>query len=500
MTRRAELIVEAPPEKLLRLRDLRRQAAEQAQRDAARYISDPSGWAEARLGRFLWSKQREIGQSVVEHRYTAVHSAHSTGKSFDAATLGAWWIDVHAPGEAFFVSTAPSFPQVRAVLWREIARAHKAGGLVGRLNQTEWWINDEIVGLGRKPADYDPAAFQGIHARYVLVVIDEACGVPRNIWDAVDTLVTNDDCRVLAIGNPDDSASHFAEVCKPGSGWNPIHVDGLESPNFTDEEIPDDLRPLLLSKAWVEERKERWGETSPLYVSKVRGLFPEDSDDGVVRASRVAYCRRAGQEHPPDDLMPVELGVDPAGGGDIGVIRERRGVKAGRVWRDHSSDTTVLTGLIVRAINETGATKVKIDEGGLGQPIRDRLRELRREGVHQAEIIGVNFGGASSRPKQYPRFRHQLWFEVGRQLSEDGAWDLSDREVDDDTIAQLLAPQWHLDSAGRTVVEDKDETRKRIGRSPDDADALLLAFLETHTEVTTSVGQMAQARIPVRSR
>ncbi len=448
------------------------------------YLERPNAWARDRLGRHLWSKQREINRSVVEHRYTAVHSAHDVGKSFDAATLTGWWIDTHPPHSAFVVSTAPTFPQVRAILWREIGRAHKLGGLPGRVNQTEWWLDDEIVGLGRKPADYDPAAFQGIHARYVLVIIDEACGVPRAIWDAVDALVTNQDCRVLAIGNPDDPTSHFANVCKPGSGWNVIHVDGLESPNFTDEPVPGDLRPLLLSRQWVEERRERWGEDSPLFIAKVRGIFPPDDEYGVVPASKVAHCRRPGQEHQPEDFYPIHLGVDPAAGGDWTSIRERRGVKAGRVWRDHSSDLMTVVGLVVRAIEETGATHVKVDEGGLGIGVRDRLRELKREKVHAAEIVGVNFGSASTRKKQFPRLRHQLWWEIGRELSEQNAWDLSD--VDDDTVAQLIAPKWQLDSAGRTVVEDKDDTRKRIGRSPDDADALLLAFYDPASAIVVA--------------
>jgi hypothetical protein len=37
---------------------------------------------------------------------------------------------------------------------------------------------------------------------------------------------------------------------------------------------------------------------------------------------------------------------------------------------------------------------------------------------------------------------------------------------------------WDLDPAGRRKVEPKEETKEKIGRSPDDADALLLAYLE----------------------
>jgi hypothetical protein len=44
----------------------------------------------------------------------------------------------------------------------------------------------------------------------VLVIIDEAGGVPKSIFDAVDALATNIEVRVVAAGNPEDPASHFA--------------------------------------------------------------------------------------------------------------------------------------------------------------------------------------------------------------------------------------------------------------------------------------------------
>lgn len=244
------------------------------ERGHGRYVDDPLGFICGPLGEELWSKQREIAEAVRDHRHVAVRSAHDTGKSFIAARVAAWWLSVHEPGEAFVVTTAPTFAQVRAILWREIRRAHQRGDLPGRVNQTEWWIDGEIVAYGRKPADYDEHAFQGIHARYVLVILDEACGIPRSLWTAVETLATNEHSRVLAIGNPDSPLSQFKRICEDGSGWHVIHVDGLASPNFTDEPISDSLGELLLSRTWVEERRHDWGEDSALWSSKVRGRFP----------------------------------------------------------------------------------------------------------------------------------------------------------------------------------------------------------------------------------
>jgi hypothetical protein len=266
-----------------RMAGLRLSSQKEAGARYARYVDDPVGFVREVLGEELWSKQREIAESVRDHRHVAVRSAHDTGKSFVASRLAAWWLSVHAPGDAFVVTTAPTFAQVRAILWREINRAHRKGKLVGRVNQTEWWIDKEIVAYGRKPADYDEDSFQGIHARYVLVILDEACGIPGSLWTAAETIATNDGCRVLAIGNPDTPLSQFKRACEPGSGWRVIHVDGLQSPNFTGESVPESLRALLLSPTWVEERRADWGEDSALFQSKVRGEFPAVPQGQVYR-------------------------------------------------------------------------------------------------------------------------------------------------------------------------------------------------------------------------
>lgn len=438
------------------------------------YATDPVGWMTTKLEAVLWSKQCEIAEALVGHRRVAVHSAHEMGKSYLAARIVAWWLDTHPPGEAFVVSTAPTAKQVRAILWRELRRAHTAGHLAGRLNQTEWWLNDELVAFGSKPADYDPTAFQGIHARYVLVVIDEACGVPEDIFRAAGSLAGNEHSRLLAIGNPDDPASYFATICKPGSGWHSIHVDGLQSPNFTGEAIPAELRDLLLAPIYVQELRDEVGEDSAVYISKVRGLFPENTTDGVVPLSWVRACQRLEEAADAAALLPNELGMDVGAGGDETVLRHRRGPVAGLSWRKRTPNWADAVAFVLDAIAATGATRVKVDSIGIGWGVVGRLKELRAEGKHSAEIIAVNVGEASTQPEKFPKLRDQLWWEIGRELSRSQAWDLA--AVDDTTVAQLIAPTYSRDSAGRIKVEPKADTRKRLKRSPDDADALLLAF------------------------
>ena len=224
------------------------------QRTAAgheQYQDDPVGFVTDVLGAHLWSKQREIAEAVRDHRHVVV---------------------------PFVVSSAPTFSQVRAILWREIGRAHRKGRLRGRVNQTEWHMpvrgGEEIVAYGRKPSDWHEDAFQGIHARYVLVILDEAGGIPRSLFTAAETITTNEHSRVLAIGNPDHPGTQFQQITQ-SPDWRVIQIDGLETPNFTDEAVPDELRGLLLSKTWVVERGREWGVDDPQFISKVRRRFPQ---------------------------------------------------------------------------------------------------------------------------------------------------------------------------------------------------------------------------------
>ncbi len=441
------------------------------------HARDPVGWVKGRLSQVVWSRQRQILESIRDNRKTAVPSCHGVGKSWTAALAASWWLDTHDPGSAFVVTTAPTFRQVRAILWRYIRRVHKVGKLPGRVNQTEWHLGDELVAFGSKPADHDESAFQGIHAPHVLVIVDEACGVPEQLWVAADALTTNTGCRILAIGNPDNPASHFRKVCSGGSGWTVISISAFDSPNLTGEDVPPNVAQALVSREWVEEKKREWGEDNPLYLAKVLGQFASDHPNQVVRQSDVSKCRLVPDESPADDaLLPVELGVDVGGGGDETVIRERRGRVAGREWRALTDRPEQIAPLVLAAIRETGATKVKVDSIGIGFGVIGELRNAAGRGEHRAHIDAVNVAEKSSEPDKFINLRAELWWELGRGLSEHGAWDLSTMENADATVAQLLEPRWDVDAKGRIRVEKKDDVRSRLGRSPDNADALLLAF------------------------
>lgn len=464
-----------------------------------KWRKNPAGWLVERARAETWSKQREIIQSVRDHHNTAVHSCHEVGKSWIAAATAAWWLDTHPIGEARVVTTAPTQAQVEAILWNEINGFHERAGLAGRLNLTEWYFGNYLAGLGRKPSEHSPAAFQGLHARYLLLILDEAYGIPKNIWDGGSTLAANEHSRVLVIGNP-DGPGEFEEVCRADSGWNVIHIGAKDTPNFTGEPVSQRLGDMLIHPRWVDERRRKWGAESALFQSKCEGRFPTGGDPfAVIRYDWARACQLL--EFPPGS--PAEAGIDVGAGGDRTVIRERRGMRAGREIEFIDPDPVRTVGELVLALREWGIEKAKVDSTGIGWGIVGALKEQSSKHnpqgprTHDAEIIGINFGSGPTpgNEDRYLNMRAELWWNA-REMSrpEVRRWDLS--EVDDDVIHELCSPKYEiLDAKGKVKIEPKDQIIKRLGFSPDRAEALLLAFIDTVTTASFAMGNLASHQL-----
>lgn len=494
------------------------------------YYGNPALWGSSKLGEHWWSMQVAIMESIRDNRYTAVPSCHNAGKSFIAARAIAKWIDTYPPGEAFVVTTAPTAAQVSAILWREIGKAHKKGKLAGHITGAgypQWKLDGELVGYGRKPADYDDSAFQGIHARYVLVVLDEAGGIPSSLYDAADALATNENARVLAIGNPDDPTSQFATICKPDSGWNVIRIDGLLTPNMTEagvarllepgqckqcrdigasepllarlfreeglayseEEVPDDVRPMLLSPLWVEERLHRWvgrvpndqslavaASQSAIFTAKVRGQFPSSGSEGVIPLAWVEramdrYAEWVEKGRPFPEGRQI-IGADIAGTGkDESCLALRRGNIVMEMRKFPHADTMEVTGHIAAALQDSDAYPV-VDAIGIGAGVVDRLRE---QGLSPLAFVASHSAkGMLDRSGEFgfQNLRSAAWWNLRELLdpSRGATLALPPSEM---LKSDLCAPRWKVLSKGIIAVESKDEIRKRLGRSTDEGDAVV---------------------------
>jgi hypothetical protein len=239
-----------------------------------------------------------------------------------------------------------------------------------------------------------------------------------------------------------------------------IHISAFDTPNV---QAGQTLVPGLVTKDWVEDKQQKWGLESPLYVSRVLGQFPESSTDALIRLSWIEAAQR--RELPPAE--PCLLGVDVARQGqDESVIILRRGPVARIHVATRQEDTMQTAGRVIRALAETRAAEARIDAVGLGAGVYDRLAEQGHPAVE------MQSGQAPLDSERFLNARAE-WYWGLRERFEQGDIDLDD---DDELAAQLANLKFKFTSRGQIQIESKEDMKKRGLRSPDRADALMLAF------------------------
>jgi hypothetical protein len=472
-------------------------------------------------GAHLWSKQRQIMESVRDNGRTAVPACHGPGKSFLAAQTVAWWVaaftDFSSPGQAIAVTSAPTFRQVKNILWPEIRRAVKLGELPGQTLMTAWKVGNENIAWGFSAADSDETAFSGIHRDHVLIVIDEGGGISDEMGRAITDALTGFHTRALVIGNPamDRTGSWFENICEGSASgeWNTIRIPYDTTPNFTDEEVPAEVARRLVDEAWVESVRREFGETDAYWVARVAAEFPKLTANVTLP---IPWIEAAEENDEPAPVPMWKLGVDIASdGGDelaiarldpdghLAIIRVERGevlqnaVDVAGMILDEIQETERLAGEHARehGYGTPLPIRVKIDAIGLGWGPVGTLQAWADEQIHPAEIVGVNVAKAARHPEHPgdPGFRNQRaeMYWAFREAIEprDGAapliaLDLAYRGDEMRHRAQLSSATHKRDSQGRIQIEAKASIKSQKGWSPDRAESLLLAVFEPEEDAT----------------
>lgn len=510
------------------------------------YRSNPVAWARDVLGIEPWSKQRDVLAAVQEHDHVAVRSCHGSGKSFIASILACWWIAVHPEGEAIVVTTAPTYHQVHSILWEDIRKHHlnaeqryKEGlspmRLPGRIKANDEWKSDSgvVLGFGRKPADNNDHGFQGIHRRYVLVIVDESCGIRENLFTAVEAITTTQNSRILAIGNPDDPASHFNKFFTKDKNWHQIDISSFDSPNFTknheghyegcedpnclerewakrydrDRDVPAETLPLLPNDEWVEQRRAAWGTDSPLWLSKVLGQFPLQSINTLF--SRDTLNKGHDTDCKPMTSSRVVLGVDLARfGPDYSTIYKyeegptldpETGLYTGKVaghlrlvdfWGGKADETQVdgmeSAARVHQWAQSLGADEVRIDAEGVGGPILDQIMRLS-DGAYT--VIAMK-GSAASPDKFRWKNARAYWYDRLREKMFNNEIDIDPNDTK--LELELEQIQYFFEQRFKALqIESKEDMERRGVKSPDYADAAVYAAADMSGFVDNPLARFA---------
>ena len=309
---------------------------EQVQKNPwSQYANDPVGFIERGLGEQIWSKQREILESVRDNKRTAVPACHAPGKSHLAARMVAWWVMSQPKGTSQVVTTATSFRQVRNILWSHIRKLHAVHNLDGEALTVEWKIDGIQAAFGFAPAQYNETALQGIHAPNLLVVVDEAGGVQDTIGTALEALMTGGNTKLLLLGNPptDNENSWFERACNSPL-YNTIPISAFDTPNFTGEDVGNcktcpasvgthSLADHLVDQTWVTDVISELGENSAFVKARVHAEFPKVTGNRVIPST---WIDDATNNLNPAPGQQIRLGIDiAADGGDEFVIARADG-------------------------------------------------------------------------------------------------------------------------------------------------------------------------------
>ena len=431
------------------------------------------------LGVDLWSKQKEVLSALPDHRRVAVKSGNGLGKGFCAAVAVLWFLHLHDPDDpAIVLSTAPTFRQVRHILWRQIRRLHRpvAEILGGKMLDTRWELADDRYAMGLSADGADQ--FQGFHSDNMLIVVDEAEGVSDEIYEAIEAVMTSSDPRLLLIGNPTTVSGAFRRAFyEERNLYYTVTISAFDSPNVLAGKT---VVPGLTTAKWVQERVETWGEDNPIYRARVLGEFPDQGEDTLIKLTDIERAARQDSPVPAtgSDWGPVEnieedvevvLAVDVARfGSDHSVILRRRGNRVEDIRTFQKLDTMQLTGWIISAIKEFRPTRMYIDEIGVGAGVVDRLKE---EGYG---VRGVNVARRSRQNSVFANLRAEGFWRLRELFASDEIIIPADNQL----MGELAGLRYSYDSLGRIVMESKEALRQRGLASPDKADALMLAFVE----------------------
>jgi hypothetical protein len=452
-------------------------AAEQARRLIERWHDDPVLFAEEVLGIRIWSRQAEVLNAVARHDRVAVRSGHKTGKSKGVGALAFWWAMTRVEGRVIMTSSGNR--QVKSILWREIKTIHRRARvpLGGKLNEDpatglQFGDGREIIGFTTKEKE----KMAGFSGQNLLFIVDEASGVPQEIFEAIDGNRAGG-AKIVLLSNPTQVSGEFYDAFHDKTDlYFPIHIRSDETPNCVEGRI---VVPGLATLQWIEEKRVEYGpdyENDPFYQVRVLGDFPSQSERSVIALSLVAKAIDDWEDAEEDG--PLELGVDVARfGDDDSVICSRRGKKALGFRAVHGMDTQQVANEVRAEVRERrkprdGAkVRVKVDVIGIGAGVADELKKDADIEVIEVNVSESGWATDNEGRQKYVKVRDQIWFATRDWLKEGGA-------IPNDKLlrGELVAPSYSFDSQGRQKVEAKDEIKKRLGRSPDRADALGMAI------------------------
>lgn len=426
------------------------------------YRNDPVLFVKEVLGVEPDEWQKEFLTAVASgERKISIRSGHGVGKSTTASWAMLWFLLTRYPVKV--VVTAPTSAQLYDALFAELKRwvkelpdpiqallDVKQERIELKASATEAFIS------ARTSRAEQPEALQGVHSDNVMLVADEASGVPEAVFEAAAGSMSGHNALTILLGNPVRSSGFFFDTHnRLKDEWWTKRVSCVDSKRVSTE--------------YVEDMKSRYGEESNAFRIRVLGEFPRSDDDTIIPMELLESAKHRDTRAYED--APIVWGLDVARfGSDSSVLCKRQSNVVHTLERWRNLDLMQLTGAVVAQYeacdHKSRPAEILVDSIGLGAGVVDRLRELK------LPARGINVSESPAMGGTYLNLRAELWHKAK-------AW-LEKRDckipMNEDLIAELATVRYTFTSNGKIKIESKDDIRRRGLKSPDMADAFVLTF------------------------
>ena len=428
------------------------------------YQNDPVRFVQEMLGAEPFDYQKEFLREVASPtRRLSVKSGHGTGKSTTASWAMLWFLLLKYPCKV--VVTAPTSSQLFDAMFAELKRWIKElpREIQGLLNVKSDRVElvaapaEAFISCRTARAENAGEALAGVHSDNVLLVIDEASGVPEVVFEASAGSMSSVNATTVMLSNPTRSSGTFFESHNRmrHSWW---------TRTWSCEDSP------LVADEFIDEMRDRYGETSSAFLVRVMGEFPLADDDTIIPFHLVESAQHRDIEESPETNQIWALDVARMGSDKTALCK-----RTGSVVTDIKSwgglDLMQTVGRVKAEFDalevlEQDQLELMVDSVGMGAGVSDRLQELG------LPVRAVNVSESPSMKETYLNLRAELWFRMK-------AW-LENRTCkipqNDKLLSELTSLKYTFTSSGKIKAESKQELKKRGFNSPDLADSLALTF------------------------
>jgi hypothetical protein len=505
----------------------------------AYYADRPVEFIEEVLKFILTEDQKKIVLSVLHNQETNVQAAHGLGKTAISARIAIFWIFAVGGLVISTAPTKRQvhellWGEIRGAYDRYSTL------LGGDRGQTFLRYSEAARGYGFTARDNNTDAFQGIHAHHLLVIEDEANGISPEIDDGAISCVTGTSNRILRIGNPTVPGTPFEESCEqshiklpvwthPNVAWAydrvETEIDGgvkvshklkpdvaakildkkghvLPQDAWPDD-LPRDLIPGAVSVQWIEKTRRTKGEGSTYWVGRVEAEFPQSAGNSIVPREWFLAARKRYDKNPEhwDEIAmahPARYGLDVGDGGDPHALARWHGpvlyaVEEHPVFGDRQDVTRAATWQWKQFTAIPGT--VGVDRLGVGAGALSALLDWLGDYTRSVELpsechaVGCNFGGVSTTSKPADdkdeeiedfvladlKTDYYMAFREACRLGEIAIAPLGE-EMEAKVMKGFSLIFYEEQPGGKTKIEAKSKTKKKLKRSTDPEDAIVIGF------------------------